>query len=65
MNLQQLGLDLIFGNSPKSSGVEAMGDKTVIAFSVRQKEHVESSEITCEIFGWIAKRKVPESETSV
>lgn len=60
INLHQLSPDLIFGSSPKSSGVEAVDDKTVIAFSVRQKEQVESNEITCEIFGWMTKRKVPE-----
>lgn len=40
-----------------------MGDKTVIAFLGRQKEQVESNEITfCETFGWMTERKAPEQE---
>lgn len=52
---------MIFWNSQKSSGVETVGDKTVITFSVRQKARIESNEISFrETFGWMTERKVPE-----
>lgn len=61
INFHQLSLDLIFWNSQKSSGVETVGDKTVITFSVRQKARVESNEVSFqETFGWMTKKKVPE-----
>lgn len=50
-----------FWEQPEVIWSRGLGDKTVIAFSRRQKEQVESNEITfCEIFGWMTKRKIPE-----
>lgn len=61
IHFHQLSLDLIFWNSQKLSGVEAVGDKTVITFSVRQKARVESSAISFqETCGWMTEKKVPE-----
>lgn len=56
INFHQLSLDLIFWNSQKSSGVEAVGDKTVITFSVRQKWRGVRSVSRRFLDGWLRRK---------